>query len=154
MNKAMIIGRLTRDPELKYTQNGAPVCSFAIAHNYVYTKDGEKIDVVSFFNCVAWNKTGEIINTYFKKGQRIGVTGRLLQRRWQDQDGNSRQAVDIVVDEFDFIESAGQSNGNKPEGEPEKTNGKPSALKDGTPVDKADVPPQANNPFSDEDIPF
>jgi single-strand DNA-binding protein len=88
------------------------VAKFSIASSYTYTKDGAKKETTSFFNCVAWGKTGEIIAQYFKKGQRIAIEGRLQQRSWDDQSGNKRTAVEIVVENFNFIEKAekGQSS--------------------------------------------
>jgi len=111
INRWYGIGRLTRDPEMKYTQGGASVASFSIASSYTYT-NGAKKESTSFFNCVAWGKTGEIIAQYFKKGHRIAIEGRLQQRSWDDQSGNKRSAVEIVVENFNFIEKAekGQSS--------------------------------------------
>ena len=106
LNRWYGIGRLTADPQLTYTQGGASVTKFSIASSYTYTKDGAKKETTSFFNCVAWAKTGEIIAQYFKKGQRIAIEGRLQQRSWDDQSGNKRTAVDIVVENFNFIEKA------------------------------------------------
>ena len=106
INRWYGIGRLTRDPELKYTQGGASVASFSIASSYTYTKDGAKKETTSFFNCVAWAKTGEIIAQYCKKGHRIAIEGRLQQRSWDDQSGNKRTAAEIVVENFNFIEKA------------------------------------------------
>jgi single-strand DNA-binding protein len=106
LNRWYGIGRLTRDPELKYTQGGASVASFSIASSYTYTKDGAKKETTSFFNCVAWAKTGEIIAQYVKKGHRIAIEGRLQQRSWDGSDGNKRTAVEIVVENFNFIERA------------------------------------------------
>ena len=106
INRWYGIGRLTRDPELKYAQGGASVASFSIASSQTYTKDGAKKETTSFFNCVAWAKTGEIIAQYVKKGQRIAIEGRLQQRSWDDQSGNKRTAVEIVVENFNFVEKA------------------------------------------------
>jgi single-strand DNA-binding protein len=152
MNKICIIGRLTADPQLTYTQGGAPFCKFSIAYNEVYKKDsGEKVQNVSYFNVVAWNGAAENITKYFHKGQRIGVDGKLQQRRWNDKDtGANRSVVEIVLDKFDFIETA-----KNEDQEPKPTEGKKSAYKDGEPVNQSDVPAQsADNPFSDKDIPF
>lgn len=139
LNKAILIGRLTRDPELRYTQGGTSVCSFSIANNRTYVTAGEKKEQVSFFNCVAWAKTGEVIAEYCKKGQRIGIEGRLQQRSWDDQEGKKRQTVEIVVDNFQFLSS--------------KQDGPAAA-----PADSFSGPsepsPNTDNPFSDEEIPF
>ena len=139
LNKAMLIGRLTRDPELRYTQGGTSVCSFSIANNRTYVSGGEKKEQVSFFNCVAWAKTGEVIAEYCKKGQRIGIEGRLQQRSWDDQEGKKRQTVEIVVDNFQFL-SAPRESGGEAAVEPTSA---PQEHSQNT-----------ENPFSDEDIPF
>lgn len=128
LNKTIIIGRLTKDPELRTTQNGTPVCSFTIANNRTYVAAGEKKESVNFFNCVAWAKTGEVIAEHCKKGQRMGIEGRLQQRTWDDQDGKKHQVVEIVVDNFQFLS--------------------PPANSQGGPA------PATDNPFSDDDIPF
>ena len=117
LNRIMLIGRLTKEPELKKTPNGTAVCSFSIANNKTWKKDGEKKEEVSFFNCVGWAKTGEIIAQYVKKGQRIAIDGRLQQRSWQTDAGEKRYAVEIVVDNFQFLESKsgqGEILGGKP----------------------------------------
>jgi single-strand DNA-binding protein len=139
LNKAILVGRLTKDPELRYTQSGTAVCSFSIANNRTYVTGGEKKEQVSYFNCVAWAKAGEIIAEYCKKGNRIGIEGRLQQRSWDDQEGKRRYTVEIVVDNFQFLsgqrESASESAAD------------PIAGQQG-PL------PDAGNPFSDEDVPF
>jgi single-strand DNA-binding protein len=143
LNKAIIIGRLTRDPELRYTQGGTSVCSFSIANNRTYVSAGEKKETVSYFNCVAWAKTGEVIAEYCKKGQRIGIEGRLQQRSWDDQEGKKRQTVEIVVDNFQFLSTSGKGAS---EGAPEA----PSSSSSNEPSSSGTM----DNPFSDEDIPF
>jgi single-strand DNA-binding protein len=140
LNKAILIGRLTRDPELRYTQSGTSVCSFSIANNRTYVAGGEKKETVSYFNCVAWAKTGEVIAEYCKKGQRIGIEGRLQQRSWDDQEGKKRQTVEIVVDNFQFLSAPGEGGGRSSQEAP------------ATP--SPDQAPNTDSPFSDEDIPF
>lgn len=111
MNNLQILGRLTRDPESRYSQNGKAVCQFSIAVN-------RNKDEADFFECVAWEKTAETITTYVKKGQRILIDGRLQQDRWKDQQsGENRSTVKIIVNRFDFIESADQ-NTNTPQQQP------------------------------------
>jgi single-strand DNA-binding protein len=140
LNKVILVGRLTRDPELKYTQGGTSVCSFSIANNRTYVTAGEKKEQVSFFNCVAWAKTGEVIAEYCKKGKRIGIEGRLQQRSWDDQEGKKRQTVEIVVDNFQFLDPPQSAGGSAPEA-PSSSAGPDSST-------------NIDNPFSDEDIPF
>lgn len=140
LNRTILIGRLVRDPELRTTQNGTSVVSFSIANNKTYTASGEKKEQVSFFNCVAWGKLGEVIVQYCKKGHRIGVEGRLQQRSWEDQQGQKRSTVEIVTENFQFLTPKDDAG---------------SVIDSGTKVDDESVPPMAEeNPFSDDDIPF
>ena len=82
LNRVTIIGRLTRDPELKYIQSGSAVANFSVANNRIYnTNNGERKEDVSYFDCIAWGKLGETVAEYMQKGRRIAVEGRLQQRR-------------------------------------------------------------------------
>src|SRR4030067_1567136 len=110
INAVFMIGRLTRDPDLKYTKNGSAVCSFSIANNRTYVTCGNKKEQVLYFNCVAWGKTGEVVAEYCKKGHRIGIEGRLLQRSWEDKNGNKRQTVEITVERIQFLQSQAKSS--------------------------------------------
>ena len=103
-NRAMLAGNLVRDPELRFTQNGVPVCSFSIAVNRVRSKSEE----VDFFNISAWRELGETVANYKKKGDPILVEGRLQHRTWEAQDGTKRSAVDVVADGVQFL-GRGQS---------------------------------------------
>ena len=98
-NRVMLAGNLTRDPELRVTQSGVPVCSFSIAVNRVRSKSEE----VDFFNVSAWRELGETIANYKKKGDPILVEGRLQYRTWEAQDGSKRSAVDVVADNVQFL---------------------------------------------------
>ncbi len=110
MNKVELLGRLTRDPELRTTSNGISVLSFSIAVDRRFkNKDGEK--EVDFINCVAWRQTAEFISKYFTKGKMIAVCGTLQTRTWEEQDGKKRYAMDVLVEEAYF---AGSSNDAKP----------------------------------------
>jgi single-strand DNA-binding protein len=103
------MGRLTRDPEIRYVQNGGKaVVKFSIAVN------GFKKDDVTFIDCVAWERRGETINQYFKKGQRILVRGRLEIRSYDDKEGTKRKATSLIVDDFDFIEKSQGSGEEAP----------------------------------------
>ena len=107
MNNYQVLGRLTKPPELKYTQGGKAICHFSIA----VTRNKDESD---FFECEAWEKTGEAISNFIKKGQRILIDGRLQQDRWKDQQTQeNRSKVKIVVNRFDFIEPANQDNGGQ-----------------------------------------
>ena len=99
MNHGSYVGRLTADPELKQTQNRISVCSFTLAIDRPGTRD--KTD---FINFVAWRQTAEFICKYFRKGQKIALTGYLTSRRYEDKNGNQRTAVEVVVDRAEFVE--------------------------------------------------
>lgn len=112
-SKAIITGNLTRDPELRTTPNGASVCGFSVAVNRVY-KDasGEQKEDVSYIDCSAWGKLGEMIAQYAKKGSGVLVSGRLDQRSFEGKDGNKRSRVEIVAEDFNFIGPANRDGGN------------------------------------------
>ena len=112
-SKAIITGNLTRDPELRTTPNGASVCGFTVAVNRTYRDaSGEQKEDVSFIDCSAWGKLGEMINQYAKKGSGVLVSGRLDQRSWEDKtDGKKRSRVEIVVEDFNFTGAASRDNG-------------------------------------------
>ena len=106
-SKAIITGNLTRDPELRSTPNGASVCSFSVAVNRTYRDaSGEQKEDVSFIDCSAWGKLGEMISQYAKKGTGVLVSGRLDQRSWEDKTtGSKRSRVEIVVEDFNFTQT-------------------------------------------------
>ncbi len=107
-SKAIIMGNLTRDPEMRSTSNGASVCGFSVAVNRTFKdSSGQQQEAVSFIDCSAWGKAGEIIAQYAKKGTGIMVSGRLDQRSWEDKEGQRRSRTEIVVEDFNFIGSSG-----------------------------------------------
>ncbi len=101
INKAILMGRLTRDPELRHTGSGTPVCSFSIAIDNGYGENRS----TDFINCVAWNKTAEFVEKYFTKGRMIIVVGRISTRSWEGQDGKKNYTTEVVVSEVSFGES-------------------------------------------------
>ena len=105
------MGRLTKDPELRYTNNKTPVCSFTIAVNNGY---GEK-QQTDFINCVAWNKTAEFVTKYFTKGKMIIVIGRITTRSWETQDGKRAYATEVIANEVNFGESKTSPQLNTPQ---------------------------------------
>ena len=98
-NRVVLAGNLTRDPELRFTQSGTPVCGFGLAVNRVFSKNDE----VDFFNISAWRDLGERVANYTKKGDPVLVEGRLQYRTWEAQDGSKRSAVDVVADNVQFL---------------------------------------------------
>ena len=111
MNKAILVGRLTADPELKSTPGGTSVCSFSVAINRRFANsNGER--KADFINCVAWRQTAEFICNYFSKGRMIGLVGSIQTRDWTDNEGKKRYATEVVVEEAYFTESKGDSSSN------------------------------------------
>jgi single-strand DNA-binding protein len=112
LNKVMLIGRLTRDPEMRYTPSGQPVTSFSIATNrYGSGPDGDRREFTDYHNCVAWNigkrNLAEIMGQNLKKGSLVYVEGRLQTRSWEGQDGQKRKTTEVIVNDFEFLESRG-----------------------------------------------
>ena len=111
LNKVILAGRLTAEPELKQTQSGISVLSFSIAVNrrYVKSNDGQQAQQqTDFINLVAWRQTAEFISRFFHKGSSICVTGSIQVRPWQDQQGQKRYTTEVVVDEAMFVDSKGE----------------------------------------------
>ena len=114
MNKIILMGRLTRDPEVRYTQtNNTLVASFSLAVNRRFVRQGEERQA-DFINIVAWSKLGEFCSKYFKKGQQVGVIGRLQTRTYDDAQGQKRYVTEVVAEEAYFADSKkdGESNTN------------------------------------------
>lgn len=101
INKVILMGRLTRDPEMRHTNSGTPVTTFSIAIDNGYG-DNKRTD---FINCVAWNKTAEFVTKYFTKGKMIIVIGRITTRSWETQDGKRAYATEVVAKEVSFGET-------------------------------------------------
>lgn len=105
MNKVSLIGRLTKDPETRYTQtNNTLVASFTLAVNRRFIKENEERQA-DFIPIIAWSKTGEFCNKYFKKGQQVGIVGRIQTRNWDDEQGNKHYATEVIAEEVYFADS-------------------------------------------------
>ena len=106
LNKVMLIGNLTRDPELRYTPTGAAVCTIGIATNRTWTTDsGEKKEETEFHRVVAWNKLAELCSQLLSKGRKVYVEGRLRTTSWQTQDGTQRTSTEIVIEDMIVLDS-------------------------------------------------
>lgn len=117
LNKVMLIGNLTRDPNLRYTPNGTAVCSFGIATNRTWTpaEGGEKQERVEYHNIVAWSKLADICGQLLHKGDKVYVEGRLQTRDWKGEDGSERKTTEVVIDNMISLRSArggGQGDDN------------------------------------------
>lgn len=112
LNSIVIIGRLTKKPDIKYTKNGVPKCDFSIANNTVfYDKNRQKVDEVSFFDITVWAKMAEVCNQYLDRGSKVAVRGHLKQLRWQTVEGLNRYKIVIIADSVQFL-SGGGNGGN------------------------------------------
>jgi len=124
-NRVILMGNLTRDPELRYTPSGAPVCSFDLAVNRSYTtQSGERRDEVCYVTIVAWSKQAETCAEYLKKGRGALVEGRLTQRSWETPDGQKRSKHEVVADRVQFL---GGRRGGEPAEEPAPASGEEEA---------------------------
>ena len=109
LNKVMLIGNLTRDPELRYIPSGQGVATFTIAVNRSYaSQSGEKKEEVSFIRIVTWGRLAEISNEYLKKGSQVFVEGRLQTRNWEAQDGTKRSTIEVVSQNIQFLSRTGR----------------------------------------------
>ena len=114
MNKAILLGRLTKDPEIKYTQSGKAVASFTLAVDRRKSASGEK--QADFISCVAWEKTAETIGNYCSRGQQIAVEGRIQSRSYDAQDGSKRYVTEVVVQSMDFCGKKSDNGGRRRDG--------------------------------------
>lgn len=111
MNKILLMGRLTKDPELRYTQGGTAVASFTLAVNRSFAnQNGER--EADFINCVAWQKAAEFVANYFKKGQQMALEGRLQVRSYDDNNGQRRWVTEVVTEKAEFVGSKNGGNSN------------------------------------------
>lgn len=111
LNKVILMGRLTRDPELRSTPQGVSTCSFSIAVDRNFVREGEERKA-DFINCVAWRQAAEFISKYFKKGNMVALEGSIQTRSWDDQDGKKHYVTEVIVSQVYFAErkADGQSN--------------------------------------------
>ena len=143
LNKAIIIGNLTRDPELKALPSGVKVCSFSVATNRVYkNKEGQRQESTDYHNIVAFARTGELVAQYMKKGYQVMVEGRIQTRSWE-QNGEKKYRTEIVAESVQF--------GSRPSGAGALGKGEPKDIPATTPGETIEYPSEEINP---DDIPF
>ena len=139
MNKVILMGRLTKEPEVRYTQtSNTLVASFTLAVNRRFVKQGEERQA-DFINIIAWSKIGEFCSKYFSKGQQVGIIGRLLTRNWEDDQGQKHYITEVIAEEAYFAEGKRNSN----------TSSDPFAASSGETVNGNDF-----DISSDDDLPF
>ena len=118
LNKVMLIGNLTRDPDLKYTPGNQAVCEIGLAVNRKYrTKEGEDREETTFVDCEAWGKQAEVLKQYMTKGKPLFIEGRLKLDTWEDKDGGKRSKMRVVIENFQFLGAAGGGGGGGGGGE-------------------------------------
>lgn len=145
LNKVILAGHLTRDPELKQTTSGVAVTSFSIAVNRRY-KAGEQ-QKVDYLDIVAWRQTAEFVTRFFRKGSSICITGSAQVRKWTDKDGGKRSTVEFVCDEAYFVD------GKSDEGTANNPYASSTAVSE-PPAQKPTTPPAFEPMSPDEDLPF
>src|SRR5690349_20971588 len=112
LNRVQLIGNLTRDPELRYTQNGTAVCSFGLATNRSWTTDtGEKKEDTEFHNIISWNKLAELCSQYLVKGRKAYVEGRLTTRSYTGKDNQQHTRTEVVIEDMIILDSKGAGTG-------------------------------------------
>lgn len=145
MNNATLLGRLTRDPELKYTQSGTAVTRITVAVDRGLSKEKRQVaqannqPTADFINCIGWGKTAELISNYFSKGNQIGIVGR-IQTGSYEKNGQMVYTTDVVINSVSFVESKNANN---------NANNQPSGYSNNEPIDDGGYFPIDNN-----DIPF
>jgi single-strand DNA-binding protein len=116
LNKVMIIGRLGRDPEMRYTPSGRPVTHFSVAVNRTWnTSEGERRTDTEWFNVVAWGNLAEICKQFLKKGHQVYIEGRLQSRSWEDSEGNKRSSTEVVANEMIMLEERRENQESNPQ---------------------------------------
>lgn len=157
LNKVLLIGNLTRDPELRYTPQGTAVATFGIATNRSWTTEsGEKHDEAEFHNIVVWARLAEICAEYLNKGKQVYIEGRLSTREWEGQDGQKRRTTEVIASEVIFLGSAGTgsksgdefnipddlgvSAPSENESKPEEIKEEKKSKKEKEEIDKEDIP--------------
>ena len=153
LNKVLLIGNLTRDPEVRMMSSGRPVCNFGIALNRSYKdSEGNKREEVTFVDVECFGPRAEAVGRFFSKGRPIFIEGRLKLDQWESKEGEKRSAIRVVLDNFEFVDSGksdGSSSPNDSISQPTRT---PDALESSVSPPKEDSPP--TDPDLDEDVPF
>lgn len=145
VNKAILVGRLGKDPELRYTPNGRAVASFPLATDRRWKgQDGQQQSETTWHNIVAWGRQAEVINEYMSKGRQLYIEGRISNRSYDDKDGNKRWISEVVVENFTFLGDRGDSGGG---------GSRESAAAPGAPEEPQSAPPQGEA-SDDDDLPF
>jgi len=140
VNKAILVGHLGRDPELRYTPNGRAVATFSLATTERWTsQDGQKNESTTWHNIVVWGKQAEIMKEYLAKGRQVYIEGRIQNRSYDDKDGNKRYISEVVVQNFQFLGSR---------------DGRESGSQESSSAGPPPPPPEGSDNGGDDDLPF
>lgn len=152
MNKVILVGRLTKDPELRTTGTGKSVCTFTVAVDRRYKQEGQA--TADFIPVVAWGRQAEVINQYLTKGRQIALNGRIQTRTYDAQDGSKRYVTEVVLEEFDFVGDRGGQSGYNNNGYSQNYNAAPARQQasNAMPLDLADD--DFHLLAEDDDVPF
>lgn len=143
LNKILIIGRMTRDPEFK-SVNGSSVVNFSIANNRVYVTNGEKKEETHYFDCVAWGRLADILKQYAGKGKQVAIEGRLQQQSWETPEGKKASKIRVYVESAQLLGGQGQGGGGSGGDRSDSSNSYDSGVSSG----------YDDYPAGDDDIPF
>lgn len=146
-NKITIVGYLGRDPEIRYTSDGTPVCSFTVATTErKKDKSGDFQDATTWFRITAWRRLAEVANQYLSKGKQVYIEGKLSQSEYQDKDGNTRTTLEVNCSELQFLGARGDEGGGGYASAP--------AREERSAPSRSSAPPEMPSHISDDDIPF
>lgn len=150
INKAIIVGRLGRDPEIRYTSSGTPVANFSVATDEKWTgQDGTRQTKTEWHNIVAWSKLAEICEQYLRKGKLVYIEGRIQTREWDDRDGNKRRTTEIVASNMQMLGSKGEEEGGNNQSYNAGQSAGPGAGRQ-----SVNEGPPSDVDLTDDDIPF
>ena len=153
LNKVLLIGNLTRDPDVKMMTNGRPVCNFGLALNRSYKdSEGNKKDETTFVDVECFGPRAEAVGRFFTKGRAIFVEGRLKLDQWESKEGEKRSAIRVVLDNFEFVDSRQESQNNQSDVN-STSYALPASSQSNSPTSNTTVPNSAD-PELDEDVPF
>lgn len=153
LNKVLLIGNLTRDPDVKMMTNGRPVCNFGLALNRSYKdSEGNKKDETTFVDVECFGPRAEAVGRFFTKGRAIFVEGRLKLDQWESKEGEKRSAIRVVLDNFEFVDSRQESQNNQPD--VSATSSEPSTPSQSNSPPSNTAVPKSSDPELDEDVPF
>jgi len=145
VNKAILIGRLGKDPELRYTSSGKAFASFSLATSERWSgADGQKQEATTWHNIVVWGKQAEVMKEYLSKGREVYIEGRIANRSYDDKEGNKKYISEVVVQSFQFVGSKGDSG----------SSGGGGSYNQAPPADMPAGPPAGGGSGSDDDLPF